>query len=357
MLRRSNAYKWRSAPVKATHDSTNFLSRIRRFRWSAVAICVLLCCFVPTLEGGKAIATRPPVQPVMYVFGDSLSDTGNLFNRTGAPTRPYVNGRFSNGLLWDDRLANQLQTILTPITSVAAGETPQSINFAFGGATTGVDQSSDRWGLQQQVSQFRQQMNGQAANPNAVFWVWAGANNYLSGQAIDVAEPIADLRSAIETLIAAGARHLVVANLPRLGQLPATRNRDIAATLDRLTDSHNQQVQALVAELGQDAVSVRLLDVNDLFQRAIAGEFGFTNVTEGCFDRQTGTICPNPDQYLFWDGIHPTTAAHARISEAALPLSAVAAAIEPESKTPPVLAIAVGGGVLAVGALAWMKKR
>lgn len=340
--------------------STILLSRSARrlFRFSIVAVWVMLCCLASAPEGG-AIATSQNTSQSIYVFGDSLSDTGNLFNQIGQPTRPYANGRFSNGLVWSDRLANQLQITLTPTTSIAAGKTAASINFAFGGATTGVDQASDRLGLQQQVSRFREQVDEQTA-PNAVFFVWAGANDYLGGRSIDAAEPIANLRRAIEILIAAGARHVVVGNLPSLGQLPATRDRDSADALDRLTASHNQQVAALVAELEQqDGVTARLLDVNDLFKRAIAGEFSFSNVTEACLDRQTGTICQNPNEYLFWDGIHPTTAAHARISEAALPLSVVPFAQgEAESQRLPVRSIAAGLGVLAAGSIAvWSKKR
>ncbi|MBD2090781.1 SGNH/GDSL hydrolase family protein [Microcoleus sp. FACHB-1515] len=309
-----------------------------------MAALVMLCCLVPVIANSQTAAQS------IYVFGDSLSDTGNLFSRTGQPTRPYVNGRFSNGLLWDDRLANQLQLTLTPVTQMAAGETAASINFAFGGATTGVDQTRDRLGLQQQVALFREQQSGRAANPNAVYLVWAGANDYLSGRSTDAAEPIANLRSAIETLIAAGARHLVVGNLPPLGQLPATRDRDSAGVLDRLTTSHNQQVAALVAEMEQrDGVTARLLEVNDLFERAIAGEFDFTNVTEACLDSQRGTICPNPNQYLFWDGIHPTSAAHERISAAALPLSV--AISNPGEFKRPVAPSLLRIGVLGLGSL------
>ncbi|NJL20050.1 MAG: hypothetical protein HC895_03210 [Leptolyngbyaceae cyanobacterium SM1_3_5] len=174
---------------------------------------------------------------------------------------------------------------------------------------------------------------------------------------MDAAEPIANLRSAIESLIEAGARRIVVGNLPPLGQLPATRNRDSAVRLDRLAVSHNQQVAALVAELGQrDGATARLLDVNDLFERAIAslplgtGEFNFTNVTEACLDAQRETICANPDQYLFWDGIHPTRAAHERISEVALSLSvAMSTTREFDRPAAPVL---LGLGGLILGSLA-----
>ncbi|NEQ24789.1 MAG: SGNH/GDSL hydrolase family protein [Microcoleus sp. SIO2G3] len=331
----------------------------RRTIRTVAAFVMLLCCFLPATVSSQHLSSQH-----LYVFGDSLSDTGNVFHELGRPPRPYVDGRFSNGPVWVDRLADQLHLTLTLITSIAAEETADSINFAFGGATTGVDQDlGDRLGLQQQVRLFGDKLGGRSADPNAVYLVWAGANDYLSGRSIAADQPIANLRSAIEALIADGARHIVVGNLPRLGQLPATRNRDTAAALDRLTINHNQQVQALVAEFGQrDGMEMRLLDVNRLFERAIAGEFNFTNVTEPCLDLQAGTICSNPERYLFWDGIHPTTAAHQRISEAALPLSmAISAASESDRQATPsslgIVAFVFGSLVVIAIALRGKKRR
>ena len=44
----------------------------------------------------------------LYVFGDSLSDTGNLFALTFGiepPSPPYFDGRFSDGPVWVETLA------------------------------------------------------------------------------------------------------------------------------------------------------------------------------------------------------------------------------------------------------------
>jgi phospholipase/lecithinase/hemolysin len=59
------------------------------------------------------------------------------------------------------------------------------------------------------------------------------------------------------------------------------------------------------------------LDANRLYRDAIANPaaFGFTNVISACLSGSRA--CSNPDQFLFWDGIHPTTAAHRILGEAA----------------------------------------
>ena len=292
------------------------------------------------------------------VFGDSLSDTGNAFNRTGRPPQPYANGRFANGPIWIDRLSAEFKLTLTPITAISSGNTLPSINFAFGGATTGAGGNSNQLsGVQQQVDLFASRLGRQQADADALYFVWAGANDYLGGRTLDADEPIANLTAAITTLIEQGARHLVVANLPSLGQLPATRNRENAAVLNRLTHQHNQQLAAAIAALNQrQGVEVLLLDVNALFDRAVAGEFGFTNVTEPCLNPQTGRVCPNPDRYLFWDGIHPTAAAHQRISAAALSLlSPGESSPQPQGQLPqPIVFVGIllvsGLGVAALAA-------
>src|ERR1043165_7474947 len=84
------------------------------------------------------LATAGPFRGVV-VFGDSLSDSGNVFAATkpvlakAIPVSPpYFQGRFSNGPVWVAILAEQLGLPLRPFLQ---GDT----NFAFGGAATGFD--------------------------------------------------------------------------------------------------------------------------------------------------------------------------------------------------------------------------
>ncbi|MCX7594884.1 MAG: SGNH/GDSL hydrolase family protein [Fischerella sp.] len=69
------------------------------------------------------------------------------------------------------------------------------------------------------------------------------------------------------------------------------------------------------------------IDINSLFNRvqATPGEFGFTNVTNACLvgtldDVAQGnfSVCSNPNDYLFWDGVHPSTRVHSIMAESAL---------------------------------------
>lgn len=289
----------------------------------------------------------------IYVFGDSLSDTGNVFSLTGTPPAPYQNGRFSNGDIWIDGIAETLEREPVPFTTIALVENPAAtpaaatagINFAFGGATTGSDDVVP--GVLQQIDRFARLIPpGETADGDALYIVWAGANDYLGDRAIDSSQPIANLARAIERLTQLGARTILVANLPDLGQLPATRSTPRAETLAALSAAHNAELAQLVSDLDQRSPEVNLLvlDVNALFQQALMGD-GFTNVTDACFDRATGAVCPTPDTYLFWDGIHPTTAAHQRLEAAAL------AILQPAPAARRVPVPAIGLGVLVLGLL------
>ncbi len=85
----------------------------------------------------------------LYVFGDSLSDTGNVYNSLGGayPPPPYFNGRFSNGPVWVETFAANLG-----LTANAA--TGGGTNWAFGGAVTGPALTSSFPTLTQQVNNY-----------------------------------------------------------------------------------------------------------------------------------------------------------------------------------------------------------
>jgi phospholipase/lecithinase/hemolysin len=131
--------------------------------------------------------------------------------------------------------------------------------------------------------------------------------------------PVENVTKAIASLADVGVKKLLVANLPDLGQLPATRSSANSANLSALTQAHNQGLRRSLKLLTQkySDLQIATLDANTLYRNAITNPaaFGFTNVISGCLSGSRA--CGNPDQFLFWDGIHPTTAAHRILGEAA----------------------------------------
>ncbi len=317
----------------------------------------------------------------LYVFGDSLSDVGNALRDTGGFVPPsvlpaadgslsfgYANGRFSNGSIWVEYLAKDLGLSVNT-----------SNDFAYGGATTGQENGLNPLlapllgislpGLQQQINTFQRQ--NPAPDQDALYILWAGANDYLNPNLTDpqgtVGTAIVNLNTAITKLATGGAKNFLVANLPDLGGLPLTRG-DAARSqgLSFLSSAHNtalaQTLGVLPSTLG---VNIIPLDVNDLVNQAIANpsRFGLTNVTEQCLPATPlfptapppSTLC-NPltdaPNYLFWDPLHPTTKGHEILGEYAY--SVLKSRSIPESS--PVVGLLALGTFLGAGAALRRKK-
>ena len=265
----------------------------------------------------------------LFVFGDSLSDDGNnaivigangtqtIPNNGYVPTQPYASGVYSNGPVWASYYANFLGVALTP--SVAGGG-----DYAFGGATTGPDPSGFPFSLRTQASQYLAKTGG-VAQADALYVVAGGGNNAraalaaIAGGADLMATAAAaaaafafDIGVIVDELQAAGAQHIVVWNTPNLGLAPAVVAGGGAQLGSFLAGAMNG---ALATRLTGEA-GVSTFDLFGLGGQIAAnpGAFGFTNVVDAC-----GAVA-NADcsQYAYWDGIHPTTAAHLAIANAML---------------------------------------
>jgi outer membrane lipase/esterase len=244
----------------------------------------------------------------LVAFGDSLSDNGNA-------------GRFSNGPVWVEHLAESLGLTLGP--SRLGGT-----NHAVGGALAAGGMNA----LGGQVRGYLAARRG-AANPTALHTVWAGGNDLLA--AIRAPDPIAPTRQAatavgeaVATLVDAGARTLLVPNLPDIGMTPALRMAGamVAAEGRQISQVYREALaRSLDRVEGRSSVAILRLDVHALAERVLADPeaAGFSNVTDPC---QGTRAC---DGYVFWDWIHPTAQAHARLATSALGLLGLVAPAEP----------------------------
>ncbi len=285
----------------------------------------------------------------LVVFGDSLSDNGNVALAIGSdpgqvvdgngyvPSRPYASNTFSNGSVWADRLADALGVAYGP--SLAGGS-----NFAFGGAQT---RDGDSPSLLSQVASFLDGTDGVAA-PGALYVVAGGGNNAraaLEAIGIDGAPLLRtvlataikyaqDVGAMVDQLQAAGAIDIVVWNAPNLGLAPAVidAGADAAFLGQVVSTAMNRALERRLAEES----GVRIFDLYGLVGSVVAdpGAFGLVNASDAC----GAVIGCNPDQYLFWDGIHPTSGGHAIIADRMLAMVAV-----PEPGT---WALFVAGGLL-----------
>ena len=326
-----------------------------------------------TLFNPKTNNLPTPTFSKMYVFGDSLSDPGNLFQTTtfvqpfqrlfglNIPVMPksplYFEGRFSNGPVWVENLAKNLGLSLTPSTELSVlnpflpipfpvtvdfnglkvspffngATTTQGVNFAFGSAKTGQNGSGEFGdfipGVLQQVEWFANdhKQAQRSADPNGLYVIWAGANDYLGDPNPQPANTVNNLSRSIESLFNLGARNFLVPNLPDLGRTPlaGTLPPVAAASLSNLTDQHNLLLNNTLNALSGSLNGINLipLDVNSLFDRTILTpqEFGLKNVSQAFLDPlNPPSIGSNPNDYLFWDPIHPTASVHGILANFAL---------------------------------------
>lgn len=251
----------------------------------------------------------------LYVFGDSLSDSGNLFALTGGtnpPSPPYFNGRVSNGPVWVENLAPAIGFDYVPQT-----------NFAIAGAESGALAPID---VLNQINGFIGA--GGTVPSGALTIVWAGNNDFLRNAAttpssVLTASVVGNIGTAIGTLNAFGADTFLIPNLPKFGNSPGGAATGLGDSLNALASFYNTNLhEGLIGLESSLGVRIMIMDIEGLFDDAIAnpGVYGFSNVTIPCLDgtAQPTGACPTEaaaDAALFWDAIHPTRATHLVVSE------------------------------------------
>ncbi len=255
-----------------------------------------------------------------FFFGDSLTDAG------------VYGARFTvnPGLVWAQDLGNAYGVVVTPSTQ-------GGVDFAQGGARvtlpsplipTGAPQRS----LSVQIDELLHATP--SLNPNALYTVWIGANDIFvnvsaagAGQITadqlkaNITTAATDTLTQIARLRDAGAKYIMVFNLPDIGQTPLGRSQP-TAPFSALSGLYNSTLQAGLAGLHVNIIPMNMLG---LFNEVIANPatFGLTNVTTpactvpSSLNCTTATlVAPNAGQtYAFADGVHPTPAGHQIIAD------------------------------------------
>jgi phospholipase/lecithinase/hemolysin len=211
--------------------------------------------------------------------------------------------------LWVEGVANGLGLSVRP--SDLGGT-----NYAFGGAR--LDPASGPTSL---PAQLQRHLEGSRLPRKRLYIVYGGGNDLIAaalggdgGQLVDRA--VEALRGMLFRLAERGATDVLVPNLPDVGMTPAARlaGQTEIDRAERLTRRFNEALEAVLRGLETTSVRLYRLDVAAMAERARIdpAAFGFLNVTSPCIGLRS---C---EGYVFWDEVHPTTAAHARLAEAAL---------------------------------------
>ena len=155
-----------------------------------------------------------------YVFGDSLSDNGNLASVEGAfPDPPSFDNSFTNGPVAVQLLAQSLGLSANASLWLTGISPPAGTNYAVGGATAATPDLASI-NLLSQVAAY----SGFAldhADPDALYVVMIGGNDVhnaaLGAGEGAVTAGVRDELTAISDLADKGAKHILVVNVPNVG--------------------------------------------------------------------------------------------------------------------------------------------
>ena len=307
----------------------------------------------------------------LVVFGDSLSDSGNKYVVTGlsntppydlldptlVPDGPYTKGglHHSNGKTWVEQYAQPLD--LGDLVRPALRNPGEATNYAYGGARArDASATSPNMHLPEQVDTYLADTGG-VASPDALHVIFIGGNdiapdailallsNPLDGLTI-IGKAVESVGGAIQTLYLSGARKFLVMNSPDLGFTPSLAIADqqfqgaagLASCLSYWFnfgyETQNPQpsgcpslpvdipglddvLDMIEAAIPDPDLEIIRYDVYSRFLQLVLDPLPSDpqNVEDPCVQpNDPPYACKRPDNYVFWDGVHPTKAVHSIIA-------------------------------------------
>ncbi|MED6145592.1 hypothetical protein PIB30_026586 [Stylosanthes scabra] len=322
----------------------------------------------------RQLAAKNNVSCIL-VFGDSSVDPGNN-NVLGTTMKsnfpPYgkdffnsrPTGRFSNGRLATDFIADEavgFRKIVPPFLdpNLKLEDLPYGVSFA--SAATGYDDLtaniSNVLPVSKQLEYFehykihmRKLLGEERAEfiiRNALYVLSMGTNDFLQNYFLEDTRQkqyslqkfedflLSQMSKDIEMMHRLGAQKLVVVGVLPLGCIPLMRtlkntNNTCDSTLNDVANSFNAKLSKKLAQLkAKLGLTTAYVDVFGMIQRAVSEpkKYGFVEATKGCCG--TGLVeygdscrglntCSNPDQYIFWDAVHPTQKMYKIIADEAM---------------------------------------
>lgn len=255
-------------------------------------------------------------------FGDSLSDTGNVFGASQFrfPDRSsWFLGHFSNGFVWTEYLAKAKNL---PVYNWAVGGSGGQSQFFF------------LSGINDQIKSYLQYMDEtKNYNPsNTLFTLEFGLNDFMQfgRSAADVKD---DFAEALVSLINSGAKNFLLITLPDVTNAPKfqySSHAEVEFIRSKILDM-NTFIQEQVHYYTGLGYKMTLFDTYELFERVISNPtpYGFDNATESCLSLSSFSLSEyfdwhslreeciriGSDKFVFWDSLHPTTAVHQYVAE------------------------------------------
>ena len=268
---------------------------------------LLLCTSAAAAQSTASSASanfNPHPYTMLYVFGDSYSDSGSGYVDGNGPTAVvYLAQRLGIPFTWyGDPNSNG-----------------KGLNFAVSGAQTGIG-NGRRYptgemlslGMRNQVDNFvlftKLGFIPRVDSENTMFFFAGGLNDRGKPEGFTRG----NIEGEIDSLYELGARRFMVALLPT--QIPqfATAGTAFNPEISRIPEEERAKhpdIRITVSNWG--------LYMDDII--AHAAKFGITDTTHACAGRfihhEDTTPCSDPDAHFFYHEGHPSTAVHRLVGD------------------------------------------
>ena len=284
----------------------------------------LMAALVITVSSVPAGATA--IDNIIF-FGDSLSDTGNIWYATnGFPPPPYYQGSsggppdFTGGQ-WSGPGGPSWPTLFAAKFALTATPSliPGGNNYAWGGARTGLntDPGGAPW-LDQQVLLY--QLSGSQPTAGTLVSIMIGGNDVANnlGDPEALQSGITSIITQIANLYGLGVRQFMVASVPDIGVTPRFQEIDagqpgVAAFATFWTMQWNAALEAALNQLALPGAEISFFDFFS-FSKDPALLALFANTTDACLT--SSSICSDPASYFYWDSFHPSSTSHSLLADA-----------------------------------------
>ncbi|KAJ2660484.1 hypothetical protein IWW48_002948 [Coemansia sp. RSA 1200] len=290
----------------------------------------------------------------LYVFGDSLSDTGRLHTITFGlvPPEPYWEGRFSNGPLWIEYLA-LLQGLQLEDYAVGASESVDSRPNLFGLLPMAIPSTRDQIETFAKAHPKYTSSSSGAGRDTAVLEMGGNdiisnlANILASGGTQTAVDSFVDSLATtvvgqVQRLKELGFRSVFVTNSPPLQSIPLIKLQNRVPIATNVVTAYNTLLAAKIkktfgtSQQSSGSFSCTLIDMSGFMQLSmtsrVASALGAKGTGSSCiagnvmdlvennkrmeailrlaFDLKGALICDNPQDHIFWDPIHPNDRIH-----------------------------------------------